>query len=353
MTRHAFIIGGTGQIGRAIAENLLRHGWRVTASHRGHRPPPTDLLEQGLKIVTLDRDEPGSLQAALGPGADALIDTVAYDETHARQLLDVQNAIGALLVISSASVYRDDTGRTLDEARQNGFPEFARPIMESQATVEPGPATYSTRKVALERALLDRATRPVTVLRPCAIHGPGSQHPREWWFVKRMRDRREVIPLAFEGRNRFHTTSVRNIAELTRISLEVPGTRVLNIGDPDPPSVAEIGRFIAHALDYRGRIVGIRNSPYPPPVGASPWSGPRSFLIDGQAALAIGYKPAVTYAQAVAESCRWLSDVADQAPWPELFPVLASYPRDLFDYEAEDAFLADNPQDWIVFEPLR
>jgi nucleoside-diphosphate-sugar epimerase len=348
MTRHAFIIGGTGQIGRAIAENLLRHGWQVTATHRGYRSPPADLLRQGLKIVTMDRNEPGSLQAALGTGADALIDTVAYDETHARQLLSVQDSVGAMLVISSASVYRDDSGRTLDEARQNGFPEFIEPIKESQATVEPGPETYSTRKVALERALLDRATRPVKVLRPCAIHGPGSQHPREWWFVKRMRDAREVIPLAFEGRNCFHTTSVRNIAELTRVSLEVPETRVLNIGDPDPPSVVAIGRFIANVLEYRGQIVGIRNSPYPPPVGATPWSGPRSFLIDGRAALAIGYEPAVTYAQSIAESCRWLLKVADRAPWPELFPVLASYPRDLFDYAVEDAFLEKHPDQWTA-----
>lgn len=314
MARHAFIIGGTGQIGRAIAVNLLRHGWRVTASHRGHRPPPAELVEQGLEVVTLDREDSAALSAAVGPGADALIDTVAFDETHARQLLTLQGSVGAVLVISSASVYRDEQGRTLDEARQNGFPDFDAPIRETQATVDPGPETYSTRKVALERTLLDQAGCPVTVLRPCAIHGPGSQHPREWWFVKRMRDGRETIPLAFEGRNRFHTTSVRNIAELARISLEHPGSRVLNIGDPDPPSVAEIGRFIARSLDYRGRIVAIMNSPYPPPVGATPWSGPRSFLIDGQAALSIGYKPVAAYGKAVVESCRWLLSVAGTAP---------------------------------------
>jgi NAD(P)-dependent dehydrogenase (short-subunit alcohol dehydrogenase family) len=39
MARQAFIIGGTGQIGRAVADNLLAHGWDVTLSHRGRRPP--------------------------------------------------------------------------------------------------------------------------------------------------------------------------------------------------------------------------------------------------------------------------------------------------------------------------
>ncbi len=252
--------------------------------------------------------------------------------------------------ISSASVYCDDRARTLDEARQNGFPEFSEPIREIQATVDPGPETYSTRKVALERTLLDQARGPVTVLRPCAIHGPGSQHPREWWFVKRMRDGRPMIPLAFEGRSRFHTTSVRNIAELARLSLEAPGTRVLNIGDPDPPNVAEIGRLIARHLDYRGRIVGIRNSEYPPRIGATPWSCPRPFLIDNQAAGAIGYRPVVTYAQAIAETCGWLVQVGGTGPWPELFPVLAQYPRDLFDYAAEDDFLETQRDRWTALE---
>ena len=352
MTRQAFIVGGTGQIGCAIASNLLEHGWRVTASHRGHRPPPADLLKLGLKTVTLDRENFGDLASALGSGADILIDTVAYDETHARQLLALQKSVAAILVISSASVYRDAKGRTLDEAKQNGFPEFDEPIGEVQATVDPGPETYSTRKVALERTLLDHTNCPVTVLRPCAIHGSGSLHPREWWFVKRIRDGRQVIPLAYEGRSHFHTTSVRNIAELVRISLEAPGTRVFNIGDPDPPKVAEIGRIIARHMKYEGRIVGIRGSEYPPQVGATPWSCPRPFLIDGHAALAIGYRPVETYAEAMSETCSWLAAIADQAPWPELFPVLAQYPRDLFDYATEHEFLETQPDRWFELKTL-
>lgn len=30
----------------------------------------------------------------------------------------------------------------------------------------------------MERVLLDAATVPATVLRPCAVHGPGSSHAR-------------------------------------------------------------------------------------------------------------------------------------------------------------------------------
>ena len=96
---HAFIVGGTGQIGQATAGRLIDSGWTVTVAHRGLRPLPPGLFERGVKVVTLDRDEPGALARALASGADALIDTVAYDRNHARQLLEVQGVLGSLIVV--------------------------------------------------------------------------------------------------------------------------------------------------------------------------------------------------------------------------------------------------------------
>jgi nucleoside-diphosphate-sugar epimerase len=174
-----------------------------------------------------------------------MIDMVAFHADHARQLIEVQHNVGTFVVVSSSSVYRDALGKTLDEAAQNGFPNLPVPIPETQPTVDPGPATYSTRKIALERTLHDDAATPVTVLRPGPIHGPGSRFPREWWFVKRILDGRKVIPLAYCGTSRFHTTSVANIAALTRVVIEAPANRVLNIADPSASSVSE-NRSVHH-----------------------------------------------------------------------------------------------------------
>jgi nucleoside-diphosphate-sugar epimerase len=338
MPRRAFILGGTGQIGRAVAEYLLAAGWNVTVSHRGAHPPPEQLVERGARIAVLDRDNRGDLSRALGAGADTLIDTTAFDLGHARQLITVQGSVGSFVVISSASVYRDRLGRTLDEAVQNGFPELPDPIPETHPTVDPGPTTYSTRKIALERHLLDEATVPVTVLRPCAIHGLGSRHPREWWFVKRMLDHRRAIPLAYRGASRFHTSSAANIAALTRVAAETPGRRVLNVADPSAPSVADIAAFVAQHLDYDGHIVKVDEQIYPPSVGRTPWSVPRPFVLDCRAALDLGYSPATTYADAVKLVCDWLVATVGDGDWKERFPVLARYPRDLFDYAVEDEF---------------
>ena len=340
MARHAFILGGTGQVGRAVARAFLTAGWNVTLSHRGRHPGPDDLVERGARLVTLDRDNAGQLARALGSGADALIDTAAYDRDHASQLIAVQDSVGGFVVISSASVYRDDLGRTLDEAPQTGFPELPDPIPETHATVDPGPATYSTRKVALERRLLDDAAIPVTILRPCAIHGRYSRHPREWWFVKRILDRRPAIPLADRGTSRFHTSAVANIAALIRVAVEAPVSRVLNIADPEAPTVAEIGALIARRLDYDGRLVKLPEQRDPPVVGRTPWSVPRPFVLDCRAALDLGYAPATRYGEAVESLCDWLVESASDGDWKDRFPVLAAYRWNLFDYAAEDVFLA-------------
>ncbi|MCC7252223.1 NAD-dependent epimerase/dehydratase family protein [Hyphomicrobium sp.] len=331
MTRRAVIVGGTGQIGRAVAAELLDGGWHVTLAARGGRACPEDFLRRGAAFVAMDREQPGILGKVIGDGADAVIDAVAYDDGHARQLLAIEGDVGAFVVISSASVYRDDQGRSLDEAKENGFPQLPVPITETQPTVDPGPATYSTRKVALERTLLDGAERPVTILRPGAIHGMHSSHPREWWFVKRMLDGRPLIPLAYEGRSRFHTTAAANIAALAAAALEHPESRILNIADPEALTVAEVGALIAERMGYSGRIVPLASDT----IGLSPWSIPQSFVLDTRAATTLGYTPRMAYRDAVGPICAWLSR-QDADAWEAAFPVLAGYSWPLFDYASED-----------------
>jgi nucleoside-diphosphate-sugar epimerase len=178
------------------------------------------------------------------------------------------------------------------------------------------------------------------MLRPCAIHGPGSRSPREWWFVKRMLDQRPAIPLAHRGISRFHTSSVANIAALTRVVVAAPGRRILNIADPVAPTVAEIGAAITQHLGYRGQIVAMGEQGSAPTVGRTPWSVPRPFVVDCRAAEALGYAPATTYADAVKPTCDWLLATAGDGDWKSRFPRLAAYPWPLFDYTIEDAWFA-------------
>jgi nucleoside-diphosphate-sugar epimerase len=262
------------------------------------------------------------------------VDVVPFEPRHAEQLLGLD--VGSIVAISSASVYADEQGFTLDEAQGvDDFPDFPVPIPETQRTVEPGDATYSTKKVAVERALLDNGRVPATIIRPCAIYGRGDRMAREFHFVKRALDRRPYVVLTGRGNSFFHTTASENIGELVRLACEQPGTRVFNCGDPDPPSLLEISRRIADTLGHERTEILLPNWADRGETGQTPWSAPKPLLVDMRAAeRELGYAPPVAWKAAVVDQVHWLVEATRDRDWTEVFPRGAQYLR--FDYDAED-----------------
>jgi nucleoside-diphosphate-sugar epimerase len=306
MARSAFIVGGTGQIGRATADRLLEAGWDVTLGARNPEDVP------GTGFVQLDRNEGLEI-----PGEyDALVHCLAMTPEHAEQMLALSDRVGTFVVVSTAGVYADDLSAVT----------LPVPIPETQPTVEPSDASYATQKRAMELVLLEQDAAPVTIVRPCAIHGRhGKAHIREWYFVKRAQDGRPFVLLSFRGRSQVHTTSAANLGELIRLACEQPGTRVFNSGDPDTPTTLEISRRIAELTGHEREEHLLDDAP---DAAQNPWAAPDPFLVDMTAAeREIGYRPVTTYHDAVADTVDWL--VTDQPP-------IHPYMQEFFDYEAED-----------------
>ncbi|MEU8488479.1 NAD-dependent epimerase/dehydratase family protein [Streptomyces sp. NPDC048641] len=341
--RTAVVIGATGQIGRVAVRALAEDGWAVTAVSRGGGRDanwPGDVRESRA-----DREDDAALGSVLGDGVDVVVDTVAYGAAHARQLASFAGRIGSAVVISSGSVYEDDKGRGFDtQGEPDGSPEYPVPISETQRTVAPGDATYSTRKVALERELLALGDRlPATLLRAGAVHGPHCRTPRELYFVKRNLDGRRTRVLAHGGRSRFHPVSVHNLAELVRLAAAQPGSRVLNAGDPEAPTIAEIGAQIDAVMGAETETVLVDGAPPEPSVGDTPWSIAHPVVYDMAAAeRELGYRAATTYSASLPETVGWLTErLSAGRDWEEAFPAMVrSYTTGLFDYAAEDAWLA-------------
>jgi nucleoside-diphosphate-sugar epimerase len=335
VARRAFLLGGSGQTGRALAPRLRERGWDVVVGTRGEREVPP-----GVEHALVDRSDESALRAALGEGADVLVDFVAFEREHAQQLLSLRDLVGSLVVLSSASVYTDSEGRTFDEAKTpERFPHYPVPIRErDQPTVAPGDATYSTKKAAIEQLLLAQDAVPATLIRAGAIYGPGGS-VREWYFVKRVLDGRRYVMLGNRGQSRFHPVSTENLAELIWLSAERPGRRVLNAGDPGPPTLLEISRAIAAALDHRWTEVLLPTLEEP---CETPWSGPKPVVLDmTEAAFEVGYRPVTTYERAVRSTCEWLVEATRERPWRELMPRMAEYMEDSFNYDAEDELLRE------------
>jgi nucleoside-diphosphate-sugar epimerase len=324
----AVLIGGTGMIGRAAACALAEDGWEVVAVSRSGELPD-GLAELGVQPVVADRSNDAQLRAAIGAGADVVYDSVAMNRAHGEQLNGLAGLVGSLVVISTASVYADDEGRAFD-GEGGDPPRLPVPIPETQRTAEPGPATYSTQKAELEQTLL-HGPLPSTLIRACAVHGRGAKNPRELFFVKRAVDGRRRVALSWRGESRFNTASVANLAELIRLAAAQPGDRVLNGGDPDPPSTLEICHAIGNALEYEFESVLL-----PADEFSNPWGTPYPLVVSMEAAeRELGYRPVTTYPEAVKETCAWLLGELERGRSWE-----GSYIEDTLDYAAEDAAIA-------------
>jgi nucleoside-diphosphate-sugar epimerase len=290
----------------------------------------------GFEFVRLDRDDEGALDVA--NGADLLVDVVPFEAAHAVQVLALD--VGAVVAVSSASVYADEQARTLDEAQGvDDFPDFPVPIPETQPTVEPGDETYSTKKAKLERILLENGRIPAAIVRPCAIYGRNDRMAREWFFVKRALDRRAYVVLTNRGAGHFHTTAAENIGELVRLIATDPRTDVYNCGDPDPPTVLEIARTIGDAVGHRFAEVLLPGPASRGEVGQTPWSAPKPLIVDmAKAERQVGYRPATTWAEALPRQVEWLLEVTGDRDWKDVLPRGADYLQ--FDYDREDEFLS-------------
>jgi nucleoside-diphosphate-sugar epimerase len=316
-------------IGRAAARALATDDWEVVAVSRSGTLPD-GLAELGVRAVSADREDDAQLRAAIGAGADVVYDSVAMHRAHGEQLNRLDGLVGSLVVISTASVYADDEGRAFD-GEGGELPRLPVPIPETQPTAEPGDATYSTRKAELEQTLL-HGPLSATLIRACAVHGPGAKNPRELFFVKRAVDGRRRIALAWRGESRFNTASVENLAELIRLAAAHPGDRILNGGDHDPPSTLEICHAIGAALDFEFEPVLL-----PADEFGNPWGVPADspLVVSMEAAeRELGYRPVTTYPEAVKETCAWLVGELERGRSWE-----GSYVADSLDYAAEDKVL--------------
>lgn len=344
MADKVLIIGGSGQVGKPAAQRLLAAGWDVTVANRRE-----GVAVAGAQSVQVDRQDDAAVDALLGRGFDVVVDLLAFRSTHSAQLLRNAGSIGSLVVMSSAAVYQDDQGRTVQGVTTpETAPAFDAPLDEIARTVEPDTTTYSGCKRAVEIALLQSGI-PTTVLRPAGIHGPYSPQPREWFYVRRFLDGRDVALLGYQGRSAFHPVSANNLAEMIVLAAQKPGAGILNAADPGLPDEREIVAAIAEAM---GRSVTQVLIDGMAPI-ASPWSLPTPFLLSTRRAEdALGYKPVETYRQSVKNDVESIIDEHDRGVFLGRLSDRFG-PKDLgaqvfvgsgaapFDYAAEDKILAE------------
>jgi nucleoside-diphosphate-sugar epimerase len=339
----AFVIGGSGLVGRATSRRLLSAGWEVDVLGRDATRLPADLAQSGVRYFAADRADTAAVATAFGAGADLLVDCVCYTAGHATDLLPLAGNAASTVMISSKAVYVDAAGR---HSNSDEPPRYDGPIHESQPTLAPGHMDFNSRegygrnKVAAENVLLDSGL-PVTVLRPSTIHGEGARPARTWYFVKRVLDHRPAVLLASGGRGVDHPSAAANIAALVETVATRPARRILNSADPDAPSGLEIARVVARHLDHEWQEV-LLGEDADPALGSHPWNRTPPVVLDTTSATNLGYTPAGGFARTVSAEIDWLVALTRGTGRPQLPRYFAdSYFDTLFDYAPEDRYLAD------------
>ena len=215
--RRVFITGGTGYLGRALVEELLRRGHEVRALvRRGSEGK----LPAGCEPVAGDPLDEASFAGAVGP-SDTFVQLVGVPRpspAKARQFREID------LVSGRASV---------NAARAAGVGHF---VYVSVAQPAPVMKAYQEVRAEVETLLRESGMR-ATVLRPWYVLGPGHRWPYLllpfYWVTERLPRTRET------ARRLGFVTHAQMVAALVR-AVEDPAADFRVVTVPEIRRAAEV-----------------------------------------------------------------------------------------------------------------
>lgn len=237
----ALVTGGTGFLGRKLAQRLIGLGWEVTATGRNAEVGRA-LAGQGIRFVPVDLTDEAAMAEAIR-GQDVVFHSGAlsspwgpYQDFYQANVVGTRHVVRAcrahgvsrLVHVSTPSLYFDYRDR--------------EGIREDEPLPARGVNAYAETK-RLAEAEVDRAFAeglPVISIRPRALFGPGDTTilPR---LIRANRGGR--MPVFEGGRARIDITYVENVVDALLLCQQAPESalgRHYNITNGEPMAVGEM-----------------------------------------------------------------------------------------------------------------
>jgi nucleoside-diphosphate-sugar epimerase len=336
-------IGGTGFVSSAITERLVGMGHEVILFHRGRTG--ADLPSQ-VEHVLGDRrhlaDFAGRFEN-LAP--DVVLDTVPMTERDAREVVATFRGMARRVVaISSGDVYRA-YGRLL---RTEPGPLEPVPLSEDaplrerlypycgEVPREPDdPMRWADdyEKILVERVVMGDPELPGTVLRLPMVYGPGDSQHRLFGYLKRMDYGRPTILLG-EGLSRWRWTRgyVENVAAAVALAVsdERAAGRVYNVGETEALTELEWVRHVGEASGWQGEVLAVPEDRLPGHLRMGLNTDQHLVTDTRRIREELGFEEPVSRKEALKRTVAWERENLPEEIDPKLF-----------DYEAEDAVLAE------------
>lgn len=228
------LFGGSGFIGRYVAQALLASGARVRFAERdprrAYRLKPLGALGQ-TQFVAADLRRPDTVARAI-EGADSVVNLVGV---FGREM---------------ASIHVDGARTIAAASTKAGVEAFVH--ISALGADAASPATYARTKAAGEAAVREAFPR-ATILRPSTVFGQEDQ------FLNRFAQliaRLPVVPLLRAG-VRFQPVFVADVAEAIRLAATDPGRfggMTAELGGPDTPTMSDLHHWLAATLHRHARF---------------------------------------------------------------------------------------------------
>ena len=231
------MLGGTGFVGRAIADQATGRGIRVRVLTRGLARARALTVLPTIEVVEGDPADEKTLERAFD-GMDAAVNLVGVLHASRRQ--------------SFADVHAELPRRAARACRASGVQHFLH--VSALGAAENAPSEYLRSKAAGEAAVRDSAV-PWTILRPSVIFG---EDDRFLNLFASLADVFPVIPLAGAGA-RFQPIWVEDVARCCMAALGNPRAfgATYDLCGPRAYTLAELVELVAATIGKRRRVVAL------------------------------------------------------------------------------------------------
>ena len=214
------IVGGTGFLGRSLAEETLDRGHALTLFNRGLTAP--ELFPEAERLLG-DR-RAGDVQALAGREFDAAIDTCGYVP---QEVASVARALSPgpdhYTFVSSVAVYPDPVASGTDESAPVA-------TLAGQVSDEASDESYGALKALCERAVEVAVPGRVLAVRPGLIVGPRDPTDRFTYWPRRVAEGGRVLGARAE--QPVQLIDVRDLASWILDSAKAGRTGTYNASGP-------------------------------------------------------------------------------------------------------------------------
>jgi nucleoside-diphosphate-sugar epimerase len=291
------VTGAAGFIGTALVESLRARQVAVRALVRGAAADAP-----GVRTVIVPDLPSHSDWRPVVEGVSAVVHLAGVAHRRAGALAyETGNVLATERLAAAAARAGVRRFVFVSSAKASGESSGGRPLSEDDPA-DPRD-DYARSKLEAERRLLAVAAKSrleAVILRPPLVYGPGAK--ANFLALLRLVDR--GVPLPVAGiENRRSLVYVGNLVAAIEACLGHPGAagRTFFVADARPVSTPELVRAIAAGLGRPARM-------FRAPAALLPRSVRGSLELDtARIRSALGWRPAVGFADGIAATCRWFA----------------------------------------------